>query len=333
MRPSVLFATALLGSALLLSPGAAGGQRAPLLPPVAGLDELFPIPEDNPLTPARIALGRRLFFDRLLSRNRSLSCASCHRPDHGFSDSRARSRGVRGSATRRHTPTLLNRAYGSFEFWDGRAETLESQVLQPVQDSLEMDLPVTELLTRLRAQPAYVSAFAEAFGSQPDATSLAQALAGYVRTLRSGNSAFDRYREGERDALPDAARRGMALFHGRANCSACHTGANFTDERFHNTGVAPGSADPGRFTVTGDSADYGAFKTPTLREVARTAPYMHDGSLRTLEAVIDFYDRGGGLDRFLDHELHALHLSRRDKQDLLAFLRSLTRTASLKPSR
>jgi cytochrome c peroxidase len=327
MRLPALFATALLGSALLLSPRAAEGQRAPLLPPVTGLDELFPVPEDNPLTATRIDLGRRLFFDRMLSRNRTLTCASCHRPDHGFSDPRARSLGVRGAATRRHTPTLLNRAYGSFEFWDGRAETLESQVLQPVQDSLEMDLPVAELLTRLRAQPTYLRAFAETFGSGPNATTLAQALASFVRTLRSGNSAFDRYREGQRDALSQAARRGLALFNGRANCSACHIGANFTDERFHNTGVTPGSVDPGRFALTGDSAEYGAFKTPTLREVARTAPYMHDGSLGTLEQVIDLYDRGGGANRFLDRELHTLHLSPGDKRDLLDFLRSLTGTA------
>lgn len=147
--------------------------------------------------------------------------------------------------------------------------------------------------------------------------------------MRSGNSAFDRYREGDRNALPEAARRGLALFIGRGNCSACHTGANFTDERFHNTGVAPGGVDPGRFALTGESADYGAFKTPTLREVARTAPYMHDGSLRALEAVIDFYDRGGGPNHFLDHEVHALHLSPREKRDLLAFLvadRKLTLT-------
>lgn len=313
----------LIGSALLL-PGSAGGQRAPLLPPLLGLDELFAVPEDNPLTPAKIALGRRLFFDRRLSRNQSMSCSSCHRPGHGFADHASRSPGVRKLPARRHTPTLLNRAYGGPQFWDGRASSLESQVLQPIADSLEMDLPLAEAVRRLARSRSYGRAFDRVFGAAPSAGNLARALATYVRTLRSGNSPVDRFREGERSTLSAPAQRGMRLFLGRANCFACHSGANFTDERFHNTGVGLGSGDPGRFAVTGDSADLGAFKTPTLRDVARTAPYMHDGSLSTLLQVIEFYDRGGRAAAGLDPEIKPLGLSRSEKLDVVRFLEALT---------
>ena len=186
-----------------------------------------------------------------------------------------------------------------------------------------MDLPMDALLARLRADRGYRGAFRRAFLDGVTAPNLARALASYLRTIRSGNSPVDRYRAGDTAALSLAARRGLAVFMGRANCATCHLGAGFTDERFHNTGVAAGSGDLGRYGVSGREEDRGAFKTPTLREVARSAPYMHDGSLPTLEEVVAFYDRGGVPNARLDPEIRPLGLSPQEKQDLLAFLRAL----------
>lgn len=327
MPPScVIVATLIVCLATDASGQAAKPPRVePTLPvPVRGLDEFVPTPEDNPLRVDRIALGKRLFFDARLSQDRSIACASCHRPDHGFADTVALSRGAGGRSGRRNAPSLVNRAYGSSFFWDGRAATLEAQVLEPIQDSLEMDLPIEQLVARLGEDARYRDGFAAAFADGVTPANVARALASYVRTLRSGDVPVDRSRDGDTTALSPAARRGLALFTGRANCSTCHVGPNFSDEQFHNTGVAGDPSDLGRFAVTGNWAERGAFKTPTLREVARTAPYMHDGSLATLEAVVDFYDRGGRPNPSLDREIHPLGLSPDDKRDLVRFLRALT---------
>lgn len=294
-----------------------------------GLDLYLPVPDSNALTPARVALGRTLFFDSLLSKDRSLSCASCHDPERAFTDGRRVSRGVFGRRGPRNVPTLVNRAYGEAFFWDGRIETLEAQVLQPIQHPKEMGLTLEEAVGRLRGEQRYRRRFRRAFGRPPDSTALARALAGYVRTILSGNAPVDRYRNGARQALSKKARRGLRLFRGKANCAACHVGPSFTDEGFHNTGIAWNAKDStwqdaGRYAVTGDSAGLGAFKTPTLREVVRTAPYMHDGSLATLEEVVDHYDRGGTPNPHLDAELRPLHLTEAEKAALVAFLRSLS---------
>ena len=318
------FMSCALALAMAVSCQARSQESTLRLPPVAGLDEYVPIPEDNPLTREKIELGRRLFFDALLSRDRTIACASCHQPARAFSDSARVATGVRGQTRGRNVPTLVNRAWGAAFFWDGRAASLEETVLQPIQNRAEMDLPLPELLRRLRENPDYHRMFVEAFAEAPSGENVARALASYVRTLRSGNSPLDRYRAGDAGALSPQARRGLALFVGKANCSACHIGPNLTDERFHNTGVAAHSGDPGRSRLTGRREDWGAFKTPTLREVARTAPYMHDGRFGTLEQVIEFYDRGGNSNRNLDPELRPLRLAAEDKQSLLAFLQALS---------
>jgi cytochrome c peroxidase len=296
------------------------------LSPMLGIDEFVPTPDDNPLSRGRVNLGRELFFSKLLSRDRSISCASCHQPAHAFADTLARSAGLKGRAGRRNAPALLNRAFGTSFFWDGRANTLESQVLQPIRDTSEMDLPIGELVIRLRRDPSFSRDFTAEFEDGVNATNLARALASFVRTIRTGDAPFDRFRAGDTSALSPDARRGMALFSAKANCSACHSSSNFTDEQFHNTGAGAETGDVGRFSVTLRERDRGAFKTPTLRDIARTSPYMHDGSLHTLEDVVDFYDRGGRPNPSLDREIHPLGLSADEKHDLVAFLRALTGT-------
>ncbi len=304
--------------------GCTSAQPPFRLPTPLGLDEFFPVPEENPLTQEKIELGERLFFDPLLSADRSISCASCHLPERAFSDSVALSRGAHGRTGTRNAPSLLNRAYARSLFWDGRVETLEEQVLHPVHDPLEMDLPLEEMLSRLRRHPRYPAAYRRAFREGVTAENTAHALASYLRTLRSGDSPVDRYRAGDQTALSAEAQRGFTLFLGKANCTACHVGPNFTDETFHNTGIAQGSGDVGRFAITGVESDRGAFKTPSLREVERTAPYMHDGSLATLEEVIEFYDRGGTPNPHLDPEIRPLRLTEEEKRSLQAFLRALS---------
>jgi cytochrome c peroxidase len=301
---------------------AANVLEAPL-----GLDAFIPAPPENPLTAERIRLGRKLFHDPLLSRDRSISCASCHDPSRAFTDGKRVAEGVHGRTGNRRTPSILNRAYGKSFFWDGRVSTLEEQVLQPIQNPKEMDLTLGEAVERLRASPTYVREFRASFGRDIEAADLARALASYVRSILAGASAYDRFVSGDRDALSGEALAGLRLFRGKAGCITCHVGPNLTDERFHNTGVGcteAGCSDEGRAAVTGRPEDRGAFKTPTLRETARTAPYMHDGSLATLEDVIEHYDRGGRANPWLDPEMHPLRLTDAEKRSLLAFLQALS---------
>lgn len=308
------------------APSARGSRSAPVFQIPFGLDRHRPVPESNPLTSAKVALGRRLFFDAVLSTDRSVACASCHNPTHSFSDGRPVSVGVYGRRGRRNVPALINRAYGRTFFWDGRGRSLEEQVLQPIEDSLEMGLPLDDAIARLRRSAAYDAEFRNVFGGPPTAPRVAASLASYVRTIVSGNSRFDLWTRGDSTALTLDERAGLALFRGKANCGVCHVAPTFTDEQFHNTGVARRQqefTDSGRYLVTRAPRDLGAFKTPTLRDVARTAPYMHDGSLPTLDEVIEFYDRGGSASRLLDPQVRPLNLSREEKRALAAFLRSL----------
>src|SRR5262245_56282760 len=220
-----------------------------------GLDLYLPAPEDNPLTTEKIELGRRLFNDRRLSRDGTIACVSCHDPARAFSDGRMKPVGVFGRVDRRHAPAIVNRGYGRAFFWDARVATLEAQVLKPIEDPNEMDLPVADAAARVGLTDGEVS----------------RALASYVRSILSGDSPFDRFVNGDREALTPDQQAGLQIFRGKGNCNACHLGPTFTDERLHNTGVAWVN---GRLTDVG--AGEGNFKTPTLREVARTAPYMHD---------------------------------------------------------
>jgi len=268
-----------------------------------GLDLYMPVPEANPLTAEKVDLGRRLFFDRRLSRDGSVACVSCHDQERAYSDGRAIAVGVFGRHGRRNAPALINRGYGRIFFWDGRAASLEEQVLKPIEDPNEMDLALPEAAARVGLGQDEIS----------------RALASFVRSLLSGDSPFDHYIYGDRAALSAEQQTGLQLFRGKGNCVACHVGPNFTDERLHNTGVA---------WHDGKSIDPGAgrdnFKTPTLREVSRTAPYMHDGSLASLEDVVEYYNRGGNVNPQLDSELHLLHLSADERRNLVQFLRSLS---------
>jgi cytochrome c peroxidase len=297
-----------------------------------GLDLYLPVPEDNPLTVEKVGLGRRLFFDRRLSANGSISCATCHDPRRAFSSNRRVAVGVFGRSGRRNAPAIINRAYGFSFFWDGQTTSLEAQVLKPIEDPAEMGSSAARAARRAGVTRA----------------ELARALASYVRSILSGNSPFDRYIAGDRSALNGEEVAGLRLFRGKGNCTACHVGPLLSDEQFHNTGAAwveaipalqfpvgggaspfveprPGTyRDAGRFMVTGRDSDRGAFKTPTLREVARTAPYMHDGSLRSLDEVIAFYDRGGRANPRLDVEIRPLRLSELEKRQLTRFLRTLS---------
>jgi cytochrome c peroxidase len=302
------------------------------LPEKLSLDDLplglgpRPISKENPLTPERVALGRRLFFDPILSADGTVACASCHRPDHGFASPEARPRGIRGQQNIRRAPTLLNRAYGKSFFWDGRAASLEEQALRPIEDPAEMGSTVADAVKRLRQHKDYPALFAAAFPDGVTAANLGKALAGFERVLLRGDSRVDRFRQhGKHGGLTPAERHGLWLYESKGQCWRCHAGPNFTDEDFHNTGVSWGKeqADLGRFAVTKQEADRGKFKTPTLRGVALTAPYMHDGGMKSLEEVVEFYNRGGGANPNLDPRIRPLGLSAGEMSDLVAFLKAL----------
>jgi cytochrome c peroxidase len=293
-----------------------------------GLDpDLFVVPEDNPITPAKIELGKLLYFDPRLSVDGTISCATCHDPQKAFTDHRPVARGVGDEEGRRNSPTVLNAAYHYFQFWDGRAGSLEEQAKGPIENPVEMAMPHDLAVQRLRSIEGYRPYFEAAFGDGAvDMDRVAKAIATFERTLLSGNSAWDRYVYGdEEDALDPAAQRGLALFEGKANCTRCHLGFHLTDGLFHNLGVGMDSEEPdlGRYEVTGQEQDKGAFKTPTLRDIQRTGPYMHDGSVKTLEEVVDLYVRGGEENPWLDVNMEPLDLDEQEIQDLLAFLRSL----------
>ncbi len=328
---NLLRKTALRGAGLIVAgligvmPGALASTPSTSLQIPLGLDTYMPIPAENLLTRQKVTLGKMLFSERLLSRDRNLSCTNCHDPRLVFTDGQPVSRGAAGREGTRNAPTLINRGYGVSFFWDGRARRLEEQVIQPIENPNELDLTLAEAVSRLRDKRIYRKLFQRTFNRQVEAQDLAFALASYVRTILSGNSPYDRYLSGERDALSVQAEKGMQIFRGKGNCTACHLGPGLTDERFHNTGVAwcnDRLLDEGRFEVTGKLEHRGAFKTPTLREIDRTAPYMHDGSLDSLEEVIEFYSHGGNPNPYLDSEVRPINLTEDEKINLLAFLRA-----------
>ena len=294
------------------------------------------IPPENLPTADSIALGRRLFYDKNLSVDGTVACASCHMPSLDFTDGRNVSKGVGGAIGDRNAPTLLNAAYLPFQFWDGRAISLEDQAAGPITNTAEMNLQQTASVSKLADDPIYPNIFEKAFGSkQITMQRVENALASFERTLLSGNSAFDRYQYGsDKNAMSASQIRGLAVFldPNRGNCAACHTigptSALFTDGRFHNTGEGATDSgefgDVGRYHETKIATDQGAFKTPTLRNIANTAPYMHDGSLKTLQNVVDFYAGGGNSNPYLDSAMKTIHLSGQDRTDLVEFLKALT---------
>jgi cytochrome c peroxidase len=289
-----------------------------------------PVPAANPLTDAKVALGKELFFEPGLSSNGTVSCASCHVPSLAFADRLPLSKGVKGYVGLRNAPTIFNVAYSPRLMWDGRALGLEDQSLYPLMHPREMSSTPQRAVEFIGSKPSYAGLFANAFGD-PAVTWLrvAQSLASYQRTLLSGGSPFDRYMAGEQTAITEAAVRGFALFRGAAGCIDCHTYSReqpfFTDFQFNNNGLTWGPyPDLGRYEISKERVDKGAFRTPSLRDVARTAPYMHDGRMASLEEVIEFYNRGGDGNPFADRRIRPLHLSEQDKSDLVAFLNGLT---------
>ncbi|HGM5882222.1 MAG: c-type cytochrome [Stenotrophomonas maltophilia] len=315
-----------------VEPGVAWKELAPLLSPVD--------PPDNPSTPAKVALGRRLFFDPVLSKSRQLACASCHDPDLGWADGRRVSFGHGRQPGRRNAPSVATSAHVAPLFWDGRAATLEGQALHPIADPIEMGFTTQGAVRRLRRDASYRADFAAVF-AQPriDASQLGQAIAAFERSLSPRNSRFDRFLRGDTRALDDAQLRGLHLFRTQAGCMNCHSGAALTDNGFHNLGLhfhGRARQDLGRYEVTGDPADSGRFRTPSLRGVANTAPYMHNGLIPRLSGVLAFYNVGGARPRAPaslpadaapfpepDPLLRPRGLGRQDLQDIEAFLQSL----------
>jgi cytochrome c peroxidase len=350
---------------LCLAAAAAGAQSLGFHVPKglpADVWELL-VPADNPVTPDKVALGRKLFFDKRLSKDGTVSCATCHDPEHGFSDAKKVSEGVSGKKGARNAPTVLNAIFNEVQFWDGRAATLEEQSKGPMVNPLEMaNASHDDVVKAVKADRDYVAAFQKVFGREPSIDDVAAAIASFERTVVSGNSPFDRFSAGEKDALDASARRGWELWNGKARCNTCHPFGditpNFSDNKFHNIGVAakgrdfaslsrkaaqagdpaqlaflPDFTELGRFAVTRQPKDIGAFKTPGLRDVALTAPYMHDGSEATLLDVVNFYDRGGEANPYLDGGIVPLKLTDREKQDLVAFMEALTGEGEGSPKR
>jgi cytochrome c peroxidase len=291
--------------------------RAPL-----GLRELK-VPEDNPLSKEKIELGKQLYFDKRLSRDNTVSCATCHDPQKGWSNGDRFATGIKGQVGGRSAPTIINAAYQTNQFWDGRASEVEGQALGPIQNPIEMDMTLPELVSRLNKIEGYRQQFQKVFGTDVTEQGVAKAIASFERTVLSGGAPYDRYKAGDKSALSASAERGMKIFFNKAFCSACHAGPNFTDGAFHNIGVGMDQKDPdiGRQAVSKELGDRGSFKTPTLREIARTAPYMHDGSLKTLEDVIEYYRKGGNANPQLDEEIFPLKVTDEEKKDLITFLK------------
>jgi len=285
-----------------------------------------PSPADNLPTSNRLALGKRLFSDPILSRDSSISCASCHIESLAFTDGLPKSKGVRGKTAFRNAPSLINCAYLPNTMWDGGVPTLEQQVLAPISNPLEMDFDANKIVSRILAHPTYPELFRRAYGEAPSVYSLTRAISCYERTLVSGTSRYDRFLYGhDTSALSAREKRGKDLFFGeKCECFHCHGEYNFTDNSFKNNGIYANYPDSGRARITLKKSDLGSFRVPSLRNVARTAPYMHDGSLPTLDAVIDHYISGGKANPNKSGLLKPMHLTAQEKQDLIAFLKALT---------
>jgi cytochrome c peroxidase len=284
------------------------------------------VPADNPQTDAKVALGSQLFFDPRLSSDNTISCATCHDPRMAWANHNAVDTGIQGRTGTRNSGTILDAAYMDFQFWDGRARTLEEQALGPIHNPVEMGETLENVVRKLTAIDGYRTQFQAVFGGAVSADGIAKAIAAFERTVLSGPSPYDKYRAGDRSAMSEAAVRGMRLFNGKARCRMCHGGPMFSDHGFHNLGVGMDRTQPdiGREAVTKLARDRGRFKTPSLRNVALTWPYMHDGSIRTLADVVEFYDEGGMKNPTLDIFVVPLELTDDESKDVVAFLEALT---------
>ncbi|MBS1913206.1 MAG: c-type cytochrome [Bacteroidetes bacterium] len=319
-RALVLVAACVLASACSTS----GPPATPLIDVPAGFPQPH-FPEDNALTADRIALGKKLFYDKQLSRTSEVACGSCHLQEHAFADPRPLSIGVNGQLGKRNAPSLANMVYNTSYFWDGGVPTLEQQAIQPIINPLEMNMTLGEVVSRVSADPAYVDMFRRAYNSEPKPEFVTKAIASFVRTLVSGRSRYDRYQQGDTTALTASELRGMNIFFGeKAECFHCHIGFNFTNNGYRNNGIYATYADKGRELITEDPADEGKFKVPTLRNIALTAPYMHDGSFETLDAVVNHYTSGGQQNPNADAVIRPFVLTPQERTDLIAFLTSLT---------
>ncbi len=285
-----------------------------------------PAPADNKVTPARVQLGEMLFFDPRLSGSNWISCATCHNPALGWSDGLPTAIGNGMSVLKRSTPPIVNSAFNRLQMWDGRFSSLEEQALGPMQAPGEMNGSMDDILTKLKSMPGYVEAFEKAYpGEGVTKSTLAKAVASFERTVVSKDSPFDAWVHGNQKAVSVSAKRGYDLFVGKASCVACHAGPTFTDDGFHNIGLKD-NGDEGRYAKVPIKVMKGAFKTPTLRDIALHPPYMHNGEYRTLEAVVDHYDRGGDDKANLDPNIKPLDLTDQEKKDLVQFLRTLSGT-------
>ncbi len=313
------------------------------------------VPVANPITKGKYELGRQLYFDPRVSLDGTVSCATCHNPAHGWTDQMPSSIGIDGQTGSRSAPTVINTVYGKSMFWDGRAPSLEGQAQGPVQNPIEMGKQsYKQIIERLRKIPGYRDQFRKVFGTDVTLDAMAKAIATFERVAAiSGDSKYDKYNGGDLNALNESEKRGMVLFglsltlddefrpgvaRQKAKCTLCHTGFNFTDEQFHNLGIGwePGKKegeaghfkDLGRWAVEPYGARYdgsiGAFKTPTVRDIENTGPYMHDGSLATLEEVVEHYDKGGTPNPYLDVDMKKLNLTKQEKADVVAFMKALT---------
>lgn len=301
--------------------------KAPLgLPPI-------PWPSDNPYSAEKVELGKLLYFDKRLSSDGTVACASCHAPEKAFGDGLPFSSGIKGQKGGRSAPTVINRAYSTLQFWDGRASSLEEQAKGPVANPIEMtsepDAAAAHraIAAKLQGIRGYRQRFERVFGPGPvTMDNAARAIATFERTVLSGNAPYDRYENGDESALNADQKRGYSVFFKKAACDACHIGFNFTDGSYANIGIGMDKPSPdlGRYLVTKRDEERGAFKTPTLREIQHTGPYMHDGRFKTLEEVVDHYDKGGVPNPWLDKRMKKLNLTPQDKKDLVEFLKALS---------
>jgi len=297
-----------------------GPQRLGSLPPVVS-------PPGNPPSSLKIHLGKELYFDPRLSADGTVSCATCHDPALGWSDEGPTSKGIRGQFGGRRAPPVSNAAYNSLQFWDGRSPSLEDQAKGPIQNPVEMGNTHQAMIQTVSGISGYEDEFKAVFGEGPiTVDQVADAIAAFERTVVTTDSRFDRYARGDQNALTRLEKQGLEIFNGKGHCTACHWGPHFSDGRFHNLGVPPKdpkNPDVGRYEITKDPRDMGAFKTPTVRDASRRAPYLHDGSEKTLESLIDFYDRGGGKNPNLDPLMVPLGLNQHEKEALVAFIKAL----------